>query len=556
MTGTKRVLIALICLFLLTGTVFAAEGTISDMKTDCTVLADGSCQVTQTVTIDITGMEQNLEFPAGVGATRVSLAGYSAKRSTVDGCVVMTLHSDTGFTGSRTFTLTYTLDDLVTEQDGIQILSLPLLAPRWKYPVLQYAFTISLPKAFTAMPSFTSGYYADSIEDYLNISVSNGKIVGTSNKALLDHESLGMTLVVGENYFSGSYARWSVGWVTAVLIWVLCFAGLVYWMLRLRGPMPKRTARSVPPDGVIPGEMPLLLAGAKPDFNMIVLHWAQLGYLSIAVSKRGHVRLQKRVEMGSERRKVEQKLFHALFLRSDVCEGESLTYKRAAQLSMKVLPVYWGRRIYAKRSGNPRILRVICALAGGLSLFSTASFLLPALSLRWMLLILAFLVGAALSFVIQLGVGAYILKRWWLFACSVLSAIAVLTLGNLAENLSAVLPSVALAVFSSIVTRYGGRLSQNGAQLLAQVSGFRRYLSSAEPARLNLQLKRDGQYFYRMLPYAEAMGFGAAFSGSFGKTKLEGCEWYREPAPLPRKAPEFYAHLSQTLDTLNLSIRK
>ena len=554
--STKRVLITILCLLLLTGTVFAGEGMITDLKTDCTVLADGTCQVAQTVTVEITGIEQTLSFPAGTDAKRVTLAGYSPKKSVQDDCVVLTLQNDTGFTGTRTFTLSYTLDDLVTETDGIQTIKLPLLAPRWKYPILRYRFSVSMPKPFTEMPAFSSGYYADSIEDYLNVTVSDAQIGGESTQALLDHESMDMTLVVGEHYFSGTYARWSVDWVAAVLLWLLVAAALAYWFFRLHRRWPRRSVRSVPPDGVIPGELPYLLAGVKPDFNMIVLYWAQLGYLSIAVSRKGHIRLQKRVEMGNERRRLEQKLFQALFVRGDVCDGESLVYKRAAQQAMNLIPGYWRRRIYEKDSGNPVILRLLSALAGGLSLFSAMSLLLPVMPLRWLVLIVAFAVGMALSLAVQLGAGAWVLRRRWLVCAAAASAVCLLAAGNFSGSMATMLPAVLLAVFCGIVMLHGGKLTESGSRLLSQISGFRRSLFAQDPSRLEAQLYRDGQYYYRMLPYAEAMGFGAAFSNSFDDLVLEPCDWYIETKPLPKKASEFYSRLQRTLDTLSLSIRR
>ena len=72
--------------------------------------------------------------------------------------------------------------------------------------------------------------------------------------------------------------------------------------------------------------------------------------------------------------------------------------------------------------------------------------------------------------------------------------------------------------------------------------------------QLNDRLQRDPQYFYRTLPYAEAMGLGAQFARKFGDTELEPCEWYHEPN-LPRTASGFYDKLQETLALLDFSIR-
>lgn len=57
------------------------------------------------------------------------------------------------------------------------------------------------------------------------------------------------------------------------------------------------------------------------NFNMLVCHWASLGYLSMFVNEKGNVILRRRIDMGNERRKMECRLFEALFGGNDLCDG-------------------------------------------------------------------------------------------------------------------------------------------------------------------------------------------------------------------------------------------
>lgn len=129
MEKTKRLitlLLAVLCALALCVPAFAADATvITDMKTDCLVDASGSCQITQTVTIDIAGTEDTIELPLAANAKKISVAGYKYKKTTQDGYTVLVLSSNGGFSGSRTFTILYTISGLVTEQDKIQTLTLP-----------------------------------------------------------------------------------------------------------------------------------------------------------------------------------------------------------------------------------------------------------------------------------------------------------------------------------------------------------------------------------------------------------------------------------------------
>ena len=553
MSIIKRFLLLLFLLLALT-TGAAAAGTITDLRTDCLVAGNGSCQVTQTVTIEFTGIEQSLTIPLGANAKRASIAGYRAQKIVEDGYTLFQLKDDAGFAGSRTFTVTYTLSGLVTETDGEQTLNLPLLCPKWDYPIEHFSFTVTMPKDIETVPGFSSGYYGDVIEDYMTAARQGAVLLGDLDTALKDHESLTMTLALGPRYFTGTYSGWSANWVAAAFCILFALLALGYWFLTLRSPRLSVSSRSLPPDSALPCDLPFLLAGAKPDFNMLLCHWASLGYLSIAVDPQGHVSLLRHMYMGNERRGLECKLFAALFARADRCDGASIHYKNTAKSAAGALARFWGRRLYERGSGNVLVMRALAALCSGVALLSAASFLLPVLPLRWLVLALCFVLGAAMSACVQLAAIRWYLRHVPVLALGGVCAVAMLVLGNLSGTFPLMLLAAALSALTGVLTRHGGQRSRAGGRLLGQVLGFRQFLRRVTPSHLLMRLQRDPQYFYRTLPYAEAMGLGAMFARKFGDTELDPCEWYNEPN-LPRTAEGFYEKLKETLALLNLSIQ-
>lgn len=553
MSIIKRFLLLLFLLLALT-TGAAAAGTITDLRTDCIVAGNGSCQVTQTVTIEFTGIEQSLTIPLGANAKRASIAGYHAQKTVEDGYTLFQLKDDAGFAGSRTFTVTYTLSGLVTETDGEQTLNLPLLCPKWDYPIEHFSFTVTMPKDIETVPGFSSGYYGDVIEDYMTAARQGAVLLGDLDTALKDHESLTMTLALGPRYFTGTYSGWSANWVAAAFCILFALLALGYWFVTLRSPRLSVSSRSLPPDSALPCDLPFLLAGAKPDFNMLLCHWASLGYLSIAVDPQGHVSLLRHMYMGNERRGLECKLFAALFARADRCDGASIHYKNTAKSAAGALARFWGRRLYERGSGNVLVMRALAALCSGVALLSAASFLLPVLPLRWLVLALCFVLGAAMSACVQLAAIRWYLRHVPVLALGGACAVAMLVLGNLSGTFPLMLLAAALSALTGVLTRHGGQRSRAGGRLLGQVLGFRQFLRRVTPSHLLMRLQRDPQYFYRTLPYAEAMGLGAMFARKFGDTELDPCEWYNEPN-LPRTAEGFYEKLKETLALLNLSIQ-
>lgn len=557
---TKRIfplLLAVLCVLALAIPAGAADSTvITDMKTDCLVDAGGTCQITQTVSVDIAGTEQSIQLPLAANAKHVNVAGYKYKKTTQDGYTVLVLSSNGGFSGSRTFTISYSLSGLVTEQDKVQTITLPLLAPKWSWAIENYTFTISLPAAFEGYPAFTSGYYADVIEDYMTFTVRDGFIAGSMNTALRDHESLSMTLVVGEGYFSGKYASWSSGWVETVLVLVFSGLALLYWFLTLRSKRLRPTSRSVPPDAALPCDLPYLLAGGTPDFNMLICHWAALGYLTIEMDEKGHVLLHRQVIMGNERKRLEVKIFSSLFSRGDVCDGASLVYKTTAQNAMRAIRHYWDKRLYSRSSGNVKITRGLCALATSVATLSMMSQLLPTMALRALVLILCMVVGFFLSLLISRMAQAYYLGNIPAMILSAVCALALLIASQLSGGGISMLVAVAVSMACGVLTLHGGRRTELGTQLISQSLGFRKGLEKISERHLSMLLSRDGQYFYRLLPYAQAIGLGQDLSRRLGDTELEPCEWYVTRVPAARTALEFYNQLRLALEMLELSIRK
>ena len=282
-------------LLLLCGSALAADAQISEMKTDCQILSDGSCQMTQTITVDVTGLASELRFPLPEGAKKASVAGYQAKKTMDGDNPVLVLEDAVGFSGSRTFIVTYTTGRLAAgQEDGSQLLRLPLQCPKWEYPVADYSFTVTLPTPVSVpAPSFSSGYYGDVIADMIELRSSEGVISGRIPAGLKDHEALEMTMRFESGYFSGAYAAASAGWVRTAAVALLCVCAFAYWALTLRSPGLHAVSRALPPDSALPCDLPFLLCGAKPDFNMLVLQWANLGYVSIGVSQKGNVSLYK-----------------------------------------------------------------------------------------------------------------------------------------------------------------------------------------------------------------------------------------------------------------------
>ena len=532
----------------------AGETAIRRLEITGIVDEKGTANISMNIQMHVVGVAEQLRFAMPENAKDREIAGFRTKSSSENGLRYLTVSNSSGFTGDQTFTLTYSLPGLVSKGEESQKLELPLLAAQ-DYRVGQVALAVNLPKNFTSFPSFTSGYYGEIIEDYMEFSASGKAVVGTVNVILQDSDSLTMSLTVPEGYFAGRYKEGGLSKVLTVVVILLVVLALLYWWRTLQSTALRPQARTLPPDGVNPGDLPYLLAGGNADFNMLVSHWATLGYLSFYVNKSGHVILRRRMSMGNERRAYERKLFDLLFGNDNLCDGASVRYKKVGERAMAVLPRYWGKRLYDKRSGSPFLAKLLCCLASAFATVIAMDAVGPE-KLHGLFLIVGFVAGFALCWLMQSAFGRFYLGDWVRVAIGCCCGLLLLILGGLGGIALTMAPTVAVAAFIGWQTTHGGRRSPYGQEVISQTMGFRRFLLHVSEHHLLQMLRRDPQFFYKMLPYAEAMGQDRRFVALFHDVQLEPCQWYEAARGTPTTASAFYDHYLDTLDMLNISIQK
>lgn len=527
---------------------------IQTMEVTVVLDENGRASVTEKLEMNIAGTLDELRFSFPQGAKKTQIEGYWTGTEKENGVQYKTVSSKTGFSGTQSFVLSYTMTGLVAGAEASQVLTLPLLSLQ-DYRIGKLTFTVVLPKEFAGQPRFSSGYYGSLVEDLILYNLGSSSIAGYVNEIMRDNDTLTMTLSLPEGYFAGNYRQSSLGTVLTVLAWLALLVAAGYWLMTLRNPPLHVQARTLPPDGVNPGDVPFLLAGGHADFNMLVSHWAVLGYLSIFVSKSGHVILRQKMPMGNERRSFERKLFDLLFAEDGICDGASLRYKRVGEKAMEVLPRYWSKRMFEKRSGSPLLVKLLCALACAMASVVAMDSVAPE-KLHGLFLLVSFVAGIAMCYLMVQACGAWFLSDWLWTGVGIGCGLLLLIVGGMGGATGIMLPAVAVSVFLGWQTCHGGLRSPWGDEILGQTLGFRRFLLHATDQNVQQLLRRDPQYFYKILPYAQAMGQAKRFVTLFHDCRLEPCQWYESARSTPTTAASFYDHYADTLDMLDLSIRK
>ena len=534
--------------------VLDGETAIRSMEVTVAMDEAGRATVTQKLEMRIVGEVEELRFSFPDGAKRTQIIGRRSKVERENGVRYLVVSQKEKFTGTQTFELYYTMADVVSEGEESQVLNLPLLSLQ-DYRIGKYTFAVAMPEAFTTTPRFASGYYNDLVADVMTVRVEDIWVVGAMNEIIRDNDTLTMNMVVPEGYFVGSHGDSSMPTVMNILAMALLLLAVIYWLRTLRNPGLKIRARTLPPDGVNPGDLPFLLSGGTMDFNLLVSHWAIMGYLSIYVSKSGHVILRRRMDMGNERRRMEQKLFAMLFGDGDTCDGASVRYKRVGEKAAQVVGRYWSKRLFVRSSGSPVLARAMCWLACAFSTLVAMDAVAPVKGHGFFLL-LALVAGAAMGIMLSKVVGAYYMGDWLQTGVGAASALVLFVLGIVGENALAMIPTIGVTLFIGAQTCHGGMRCEYGDEVIRQTLGFRRFLRHVSEHHVLQMQARDPQYFYKLLPYAEAMGLGKRFVDLFHDCRLESCQWYEAARGVPGTAAAFYDHYCDTLDMLDLSLKK
>ena len=540
----------LIFILIFSVAVGVSAASAPSVATYATVTSDGACQVNMTVQIHLDQPVSQLTFPVPGTAQDIALNGHRAHTQMKNGSRQIDLSDALGnLVGDITFTVSYSLTNVITTTETQQLqLQLPLLSG-FAYPVQAYEFSVTLPGAVDAKPAFSSGYHQADIEKDLTYTLSGATVSGSSQKEMKDHETLIMTLIVPETMFPQTKVVLPDLQAMNVAMGICAALALVYWFIFLRCAPMRRTHCPTPPEGCTAGQLGSVLTLSGADLTLMVLSWAQLGYVLIVLERNDRVILRKRMDMGNERSEFERRCFKLLFSKRDTVNTGGTAY---AQLCLRVQKMQPPVASYFRpRSGNPMLFRVLAAamgLFGGISLGISLS---AGAALQWFLAILLALLGGYTAWIIQDWAKRFYgpsKRALWIALCCCGGWIL---LGSLVGKFGlGLLMSVCQLTFG-MMAAFGGRRTDEGRLVCRQILGLRHYLRKADKHEIARICDKAPDYFHTLAPYAVALGADEAFARRFGKIRLAESPYLAIGNKNPMTALEWRALLHRTVEIMN-----
>lgn len=549
----KRLICFVLIVLCLSGLTVPASARSNTENLSCRVAVgeDGICDVTVTAKVIFEESISEPVFPVPENARNVTLNGEDVEAEAGEHARYVSLQSITGgMPGTYTITVSYRLKNAVKSQGGGKmLLTLPLLSG-FAYPVEQLSAEVTLPGEVEAEPHFVSGYYQENTDQLLDVKVSGDTVRIDSRQMLLDHETLTMTLQVDESMFPRLAVTARMLGLLDIAIIVSVVLVLVYYLLTMHSAISLKPRYTTAPVGVMAGQIPVWLMGKTTELTMLVVSWAQMGYLRMEMTSDGRVILHKRMEMGNERSSFEMRCYKNLFGRRRILDGTSDHYARMVRMTAKK-----GHRvseIFSKKSGNPWIFRVLCtvpALLSGINLSEplAAGSVYARMGITLLIAVLALLVQlAARGFALRGKLPVWIASA---------AAVAWLTLAVMASQWLTALLLVAFELLAGTLATYGGKRTELGQRALEQILGLRRFMRTATKPELLRMLKANPNYYHELAPYALVLGVDRKFAAKFYRLRVPECTYLvSEQGQLT--TTEWAAMLRKTVRILNAKAKR
>ena len=533
----------------------SAENSAPRADIYCTVNADGDCLVSLSVTIHLDAGDDSLTFPLPANATSITMNGYSAATTRSGSAILVNLSRATnGLPGDFTIRFDYMIPDVVYPIEGRKLqMTLPIMNG-FSYPVTAMSYVITMPTTITTLPAFTSTYRQNGIDADLDYVIKDNMITGSIRNGLNDHESFSLTMPVEQEMFPTVSTYQRTGNPEVIPMLIVLGAALLYWILFLRTLPPPHITANHPPEGLTAGELGCRLTLQGGDLTMLVLSWAQLGYLLIHQDDNGRVLLHKRMEMGNERSLFEVRIFGLLFGNKRVVDCSGSHYAKLCRKTAGMLP---GEKTMCRSHPiHRKIFRLLCCASQSICGVCLTMNLTAMTALEVLLGIVLVVLGAVFAWQIQNIAYTLFLRRktkaWTGLVCLGLWTVV----GLIAQVPLIALGSAAAQLAAGFLAAYGGRRTSLNKTEVGQILGLRRYLKKIPKPELERRLKLDPELFFRLAPYALALGVMKPYAAAFGKRKLPQCPYLVTKVHGKRTAGEWADVMTQIVTMMDARYRQ
>ena len=393
--------------------------------------------------------------------------------------------ADVTVTGYKHYTISY---DYVLGQDvadGYDELYFNIIGDEWGLYIDNVSFTITMPKEFdSSLLGFSTGGYGFTGSDIVEYYTDGMEIEGFLWEELEPYQALTVRLELEEGYFYFNQVLHMIKLSTMVIIPLVCLAFVLFvWMKYGRDKQVIETVEFYPPEGMSSADVAYWYKGKLPkkDIVALLIELANEGYIAIhdgdGAGQGSEYTIERIKPYPHDLDEDKKRFFEGLFESGKASvTGSDLKnkfYRTLNQISSNYGHSGKKGRIHTQKSTR---LQLLC----------------------WLLVI----------------------------ACFVLD---VVILANILAGNERFIPFVIglpILVGAFWLARYVPGRTEESHKNLEKITGFKKFLETAEKDRLEMLVNDNPKYFYNILPYAYVLDVSDKWVNKFEGIAIEPPEWY------------------------------
>ncbi len=389
--------------------------------------------------------------------------------------------------GKHDYTISYSYVMGKDIGEGYDELYFNLIGTDWDTYIDGVTFSITMPKEFDSSKlGFSTGAYGAVGTENVEYTVTGNEISGRVTEELSMHEALTVRLELPEDYFYFNLAAYYARLAAMVAVPVLAFLiVLVLWIKFGRDKKVVEIVEFYPPEGMNSLEVAYWFKGMTTNQDVIPL--------MIELANEGYIRINE-FKTDSRFRKKSQFMieyikpysgndeYKRLFFNGLFKNGKTCVYKK--DLENKFYTTINSIQTRINSSENKK------------KVFDSKS--LNLVVLGWIISVLS---GAAAVLINMNTIGG-------------------------SEKTIATAIGIAVAIVSLVFSCFIRRRTEKGHEMLQKITGFKKFLETAEKERLEALVYENPEYYYDILPYAYVLGVSDKWTKNFESIALEPPQWY------------------------------
>lgn len=456
--------------------------------------------------------------------------------------------ADVTHTGKRTYRISYTYNMGEDPLEDIDEFYYNLVGTGWDAPIESASFEITMPKKFDAKNlGISTGSYGSTGTEKVLYRASDKKIYGQTIGSLRPYEGLTVRIELPEGYFVGAGIEIDqMAYVYFAVPAVLFLIVLGLWSKYGKDKKIFVKPEYFPPEGKNSLDVGFLYKGAagSEDVLSLLIYLANKGYLTIEETdekqlfgtKKGFI--LRKVKEYDGKNSNEKTFFKGLFKSGDEVKSKDLYdkfYKTTTSIIADVNKSENKNKIFEKRGK-------IIALAVLMVLISMISISIPPfMDLGDYSLIIMSVMFPGMGFTaMALGIiymftaktksarGAFAFLIFWGMAFGGVPFIFMIVPELLYEPvyLYGYVIGMAFIIAQIVVVRLLPKRTDYGVQMLAEIQGFKDFLTSVEKDRIEQMVEQYPNYFFDILPYTYVLGISDKWIKKFEEINLKSPDWY------------------------------